>query len=103
MRTRILAATTLACLALCLAAAFAQRATPSMADEQALRKTIELYATAYNQGDLTTLMSLWADGAEYVGDSGTVTRGKEAITALFRTTLAERKGKTLRIKVTSLR
>jgi uncharacterized protein (TIGR02246 family) len=103
MRSCILAATILATLALGLAAAFAQRATPSTADEEAIRKTLELYATAYNQGDLTTLMSFWAQGAEYVDESGTITRGKDAIAALFRAIWAERKGKTLGIKVTSLR
>jgi uncharacterized protein (TIGR02246 family) len=103
MRTRILAATILAGLAVCLAAAVAQRATPSTADEDALRKEIEAYTAAYNQGDLKALMSFWADGAEYVAEDGTVTRGKDAITALFRTVLADRKGKTLRVKITSLR
>jgi uncharacterized protein (TIGR02246 family) len=103
MRTRILAATILAGLAVCLAAAVAQRATPATAEEDALRKEIEAYTTAYNQGDLKALMSFWADGAEYVDEDGTVTRGKDAITALFRTVLADRKGKTIRVKITSLR
>src|SRR5262249_52839170 len=42
-------------------------------------------------------------GAEFVDEAGVVTRGKEAIAALFRKGLAEHKGRTLRIKVGSLR
>jgi uncharacterized protein (TIGR02246 family) len=103
MRTRILAATILAGLALCLAAAVAQRATPSSPEEDALRKEIEAYTAAYNKGDVAAIMAFWAQSAEYVDDDGTVTRGKDAIAALFRTALADRKGKTLRVKVTSLR
>jgi uncharacterized protein (TIGR02246 family) len=103
MRTRILAATLLASLPVCLAAALAQRATPATPDEQAIRKTVELYTAAYNKGDLTGVMSFWAQGAEYVDDDGKVIRGKDAITALLRTGLADRKDKTLQIKVTSLR
>jgi uncharacterized protein (TIGR02246 family) len=103
MRSLILATTILAGLALCLAVAVAQRTTPSTPEEDAIRKDIEAYSVAYNKGDLQGIMSFWAQGAEYVDDDGTVTRGKEAISALFKKSLAERKGKTLRVKVTSLR
>ena len=102
MRTRIMIATALAGLALGLTVAFAQRPAAPAVGEQAIRKILELYSAAYDKGDLATLMSFWADGAEYVSEEGAVTRGKEALTALFRQNVAG-KGKTLRIKVVSLR
>ncbi len=104
MRTRTLGATLLAGLGLCFAVALAQKpAASALADEEAVRKTIELYTAAYNKGDLQTVMTFWADGAEFVDEGGAVTRGKEAIAALFKKGLAEPKGKTMRIKVGSLR
>src|SRR5262249_40850373 len=72
-------------------------------DDVAIRKTLEAYADAYNKGDLATVLAFWADNAEFIDESGTVTRGKDAIAALFKQGQAGQKGKALRIKVTSLR
>lgn len=85
-------------LALGLVPAVAQKPAAPSADEGTFRKTLDAYVVAYNKGDLTTLMSFWADGAEFVDEAGTVTRGKEAIADLFRKGLAAHKGKTLLIK-----
>jgi uncharacterized protein (TIGR02246 family) len=98
VRTRILAATLLAVLGLCFAAAFAQRPGTPTSEEDALRQTLDAYTAAYNKGDLEAIMAFWADGAESVDESGAVTRGKDAITALFRKALAEHKGRTIRVQ-----
>jgi uncharacterized protein (TIGR02246 family) len=99
VRTRILAATLLAALGLSFAAALAQRPGTPTSDEDALRQTLDAYVAAYNKGELETIMSFWADGAEFVDESGAVTRGKDAITALFRKAMAEHKGRTIRVQV----
>ncbi len=98
MRTRFIVLMFLLGLGFCLAGAFAQKPTGPLAEEDAIRKTLDAYAAAYNQGDLAALMSHWADGAEFVDESGVVTRDKEAIAALFKKGMAEHKGRTIRIK-----
>src|SRR5262249_17076887 len=52
-------------------------------DEQAIRKAGAAYLDALNKGDLTGLMAAWTPDADYIDVSGTVTRGTEALTALF--------------------
>jgi len=62
------------------------------ADEQAIRKAAGDYIAAMNKGDLDGIMAFWAQDAEYVDESGKVTRGKEAIGKMFKTALPELKG-----------
>src|SRR6516225_4973450 len=61
-------------------------------DEQAIRKAGAAHVEAMNKGDLDAVMALWAPDADYIDESGKVTRGKEALTALFRQGLADLKG-----------
>jgi uncharacterized protein (TIGR02246 family) len=105
MRKCIIGAVFVGALGVGLTLAFAQKpgAPAVSADEEAIRKTIDAYIVAYNKGDVETVMGFWADGAEFVAEDGVATRGKEAITALFRKGLAEHKGRTLQVKVGSLR
>lgn len=99
MRIHIIAATLFAGLGLCFAAALAQRPGTPTADEDALRQAVDAYAASYNKGDLAAILSFWADGAEFVDEDGGVTRGKDAIAALFRKALAEHPGRTIRLQV----
>jgi uncharacterized protein (TIGR02246 family) len=106
MRRCIIGAALVAALGVGLTLAFAEKpGAPAAArvDEEAIRKTIDAYAAAYNKGDVDKLMTYWADGAEFVDEDGGVTRGKDALAAQFRRVLTEHKGRTLRIKVGSLR
>jgi uncharacterized protein (TIGR02246 family) len=72
-------------------------------DEQAIRKAGAAYVDAMNKGDLSALMAFWAPDADYIDESGKQTKGKEAITALFKKGLAESKGSKVTGKVHSLK
>jgi uncharacterized protein (TIGR02246 family) len=72
-------------------------------DEQAIRKAGAAYVEAMNKGDLNAMMALWAPDADYIDESGKPTKGKEAITALFKKGLAESKGSKVTGKIHSLK
>ena len=48
-------------------------------------------------------MLFWADGSEFVSEEGAVVRGKEAVANQFRTGLAANQGRTIQVKVDSIR
>ena len=60
-------------------------------DESAVRKSTADYVAAMSKDDPDAIMAFWAPDAEYIDESGKITRGKEAITALFREALPELK------------
>jgi uncharacterized protein (TIGR02246 family) len=72
-------------------------------DEQAIRKAAAAHVEAMNKGDLNTLLAHWAPDADYIDEAGKVTRGKEALTALFKKGLAEHKGSKISGKMHSLK
>jgi uncharacterized protein (TIGR02246 family) len=72
-------------------------------DEQAIRKAGAAYVETMNKGDLNTLMAFWTPDADYIDESGKATRGKEALTAVFKKGLAETKGRKVTGKVHSLK
>jgi uncharacterized protein (TIGR02246 family) len=72
-------------------------------DEQAIRKAAAAYVEAMNKGDLNAVMAFWTSDADYIDESGKATRGKEALTALFKNGLAEIKGKKVTGKAHSLK
>jgi uncharacterized protein (TIGR02246 family) len=83
-----------------------ERSTPAagqVADEQALRKAAAALVEAMNKGDLEALMALWAPDADYIDETGKVTRGKEALAALFRQGFLENKGSKVTSKLNSLK
>ena len=86
MRPRIMAGAAVAALGIGLVIAIGHSGgqTKAAGDEAAVREASDAYAAAFNKGDLTAIMSLWADDAEHVSDDGTVTRGKAALTEQFR-------------------
>src|SRR6185295_13766446 len=69
---------------------------PKGKDEPAISKAIgqavAAYADVFNKGDLKALGAVWADDAEYIDEQGTVTRGRDAIVALFKQHLTDLKG-----------
>jgi len=60
-------------------------------DESAVRKSTADYVAAMNKGELGAVMAFWAPDAEYIDESGNITRGREAITAMFREALPDLK------------
>ena len=72
-------------------------------DEQAIRKAGAAYVEAMNKGDLKALMAFWAPDADYIDESGKQTKGKEAITALFKKGLTETRSSKVTGKVHSLK
>ena len=55
-------------------------------DEAGLKQAAAAYIAALTAGDLDAAMAFWDEDADYIADDGTVTRGKAAITALFKAT-----------------
>lgn len=72
-------------------------------DEQAIRKTVDAYAAAFEKGDLDSVMGLYATDAEYIDPAGKSTKGRAAIAALFKKEAANLKGFKLNFHVTSLK
>jgi uncharacterized protein (TIGR02246 family) len=72
-------------------------------DEAGVRAAVEAYAGAMKSGDLSTIMAYWAGDADFTDDTGTCSKGREAISKLFAENLADLKaGKTF-IKIDTLR
>lgn len=72
-------------------------------DEQTIRRTLADYAQAISKGDLAAVAALWAADAEYTDESGTVTKGRDAVAALFRQFISNHKGAKMTLTVTRLR
>jgi uncharacterized protein (TIGR02246 family) len=77
--------------------------TPTTDDGQAIRKAVAAYGDAINKGDLAALSAAWAPDAEYIDEKGSVTRGHDAIVALFKQYLADLKGSRIAFKVSRIR
>src|SRR5689334_4869737 len=52
-------------------------ADPAAGVEKAIRQAGEAYVAALNAGDLERIMSFWAPDADYIDESGQLTRGRE--------------------------
>ncbi|HXY37959.1 MAG TPA: SgcJ/EcaC family oxidoreductase [Planctomycetaceae bacterium] len=73
--------------------AWAQNATTASAeDENAIRKDVEAYSEAYGKGDIEAVGQHWTPDAEYINDEGKITKGRDAIVALFKKGRVARKG-----------
>lgn len=69
----------------------------------AIEETSAAYTAAFNRGDLAAVASFWAENADYVADDGTITRGRTAITELFKAVVKTEGGAKLTLKTSSLR
>jgi uncharacterized protein (TIGR02246 family) len=72
-------------------------------DEQALRKAAGDYVEAINGGDPGAVLAFWAPDADYIDEAGKMTRGREAIAALFTKSLPALKGTKATGRVQSLK
>jgi uncharacterized protein (TIGR02246 family) len=73
-------------------------------EEEAIRKAIQAYTAAYNDGNLDAILSYWSADPEFIDESGKSTRGREALTALFKKGFEDqKKGAKIKIGTKSLR
>jgi uncharacterized protein (TIGR02246 family) len=70
---------------------------------QAIQQAVAAYAEACNKGNLPAIATVWATDAEYIDEQGTVTKGRNAIAALFKQYLSDLKGAKVEFKVTNIR
>jgi uncharacterized protein (TIGR02246 family) len=80
-----------------------QPAAAGATDEQAVRQAVAAYADAFNKADAAGIIAAWATDAEYVDESGKVTKGRDAVANLFKQFLGANKGAKMALQVTSLR
>ena len=74
------------------------------ADEAAIRKAVESYVVAFNQGDAKALAAMWSPDAVYTNPlSGEQVVGREAIEKQFAAIFADAKGAKLEAKTDSIR
>ncbi len=86
-----------------LAPAVGAEGEDQTADEAAIRKAVENYVAAFNQGDAATLAAMWSPTAVYTNPlSGEQVIGREAIQAQFAAIFAEAKGAQLEAKTNSI-
>ena len=61
-----------------------QNASPTSRDETRIRSMVDQALNRLNQGDTTAFDEFWDEDADYVGVTGTLTKGRIQIQALFR-------------------
>ena len=94
---------TAAMMAWSLASAIGAEADRQAADEAAIRKAVESYVAAFNQGDAKALAAMWSPEAVYTNPlSGEQVVGREAIEKQFAAIFAEAKGAKLEAKTDSI-
>ncbi len=86
-----------------LASAVGAEGDGQAADETAIRKSVETYVTAFNQGDAAALAALWSPAAVYTNPlSGEQVVGREAIEKQFAAIFAKAKDTQLEAKTDSI-
>ena len=95
---------TVAMMAWGLASAIGAEANRQAADEAAIRKTVESYVAAFNQGDAKALAAMWSPEAVYTNPiSGQQVVGRAEIEKQFAAIFADAKGAKLEAKTDSVR
>jgi uncharacterized protein (TIGR02246 family) len=94
---------TVAMLAWSLASAVGAEADRQAADEAAIRKAVESYVAAFNQGDAKALAAMWSPEAVYTNPlSGEQVVGRAEIEKQFAAIFADAKGAKLEAKTDSV-
>jgi uncharacterized protein (TIGR02246 family) len=75
----------------------------SATDDKAIRQASAAYMAVLNKGDLEGVMVFWSPDADYVDEAGKMTRGRDAIAALFKKSLSEQKGAKFKGQIHSLK
>lgn len=76
---------------------FAAEPGSSTKNEQEIRKTVEAYVNAYNQGDATALAPHWSRKGEFVSASGERLKGRDKIKPALEKYLKDNKGIQLKV------
>jgi uncharacterized protein (TIGR02246 family) len=82
---------------------FSGRGQAPANSEQAVRKAAAAHLEAMNKGDVDGVMASWAPDADFIDEAGKTTRGHDALTAHFKTTLSDLKGSRVGGKVYSVK
>ena len=94
---------TVAMMAWSLASAIGAEADRQAADEAAIRKAVESYVAAFNQGDAKALAAMWSPEAVYTNPlSGEQVVGRAEIEKQFAAIFADAKGAKLEAKTDSI-
>ena len=94
---------TAAMMAWSLASALGAEADRQAADEAAIRKAVESYVAAFNEGDAKSLAAMWSPEAVYTNPlSGEQVVGRAEIEKQFAAIFAEAKGTKLEAKTDSI-
>ena len=94
---------TAAVMAGSLATAIRAESDGQVAEEAAIRKAVESYVAAFNQGDAKALAAMWSPEAVYTSPlSGEQVVGHEAIETQFSAIFAEAKGAKLEAKTDAI-
>jgi uncharacterized protein (TIGR02246 family) len=80
----------------------AQDKQPTDAEKSAKALT-DAYVSAFNKGDIQSLVSKYAEDAQYTTDDGTIITGREAITKGLKDFFLKNKGAKLEVKIESAR
>jgi uncharacterized protein (TIGR02246 family) len=102
MRKHLIFLGLLATILMVIPAFSGQGQTPP-SHEQAVRKTSAAMTEAMNKHDLDGMLAYWAPDADYIDESGKVTRGHDALKARFKTWLTEVKGSKIGGKIYSVK
>lgn len=73
------------------------------ADEEAIRKTSETYARAYDEGDAKAVAAHFTPDAEYIDEKGNLFEGRQAIEEALTDFFAENPGNQLDIDIDTIR
>ena len=78
--------------------------SPAVDAEAAIRKTVDSYVAAYNQGDAKALAAHWSEGAVYTNRlTGDEAVGRGAIEEQFAAIFQQQKGARLEVNIESIR
>jgi uncharacterized protein (TIGR02246 family) len=83
--------------------AFSEQGQAPTNAEQAVRKASAAHLEALNKGDLEGVMAYWAPDADFIDEAGKKTSGHDALTAVFKTMLADLKGYKIGGKIYSVK
>ncbi len=72
-------------------------------DDGAIQQALAGYVQAFNKQDAAALTKFWAADAEYVSETGVVSKGRDAIGDLFRKHWKDQPGTSLKLKNTTTR
>ncbi|HMK35271.1 MAG TPA: SgcJ/EcaC family oxidoreductase [Desulfomonilaceae bacterium] len=81
----------------------AQNTGTDAKEETAIRRGVESYVQAFNQGDAKAFAGFWADNAEYITPSGERLKGRDKIEKAFKQFFSNNKGAQVNVHISGIR